>query len=370
MMNWAGVYYQRQKQPTVISVNAGMSQRYTMTFEQMDRTRWARGAYITFRGRLAWGANGPNALTADSIRAIIANFKVTGYSRATGKSVDFINVKGPALKQYVSQKLQANLRDDYDAALIPAANGSYDIDVRYYLPFGVLNAGAQATVGTLLDLPNYNNVQIEMTLGDDTSIFNGQTVAGTFTAYGSGAGLPAVTIQMEYAQSPDKFVGLKPARVWMTTLPMPSQIITAAAGVRLNVNGLPRGNRHLAYVLRTGQKNPNATNGQIVCLTRANILDGLRLKLGQNNILHEYSDFASLQDFQAIDVMGTRYAATGAAMLDFVPRNLLSAFRTDQFIAGSTSDTDLFWEGDINTSNANNMIETTIVELVDNFIFQ
>jgi len=284
--------------------------------------------------------NGPTGVYADGAKAIIELVKVSGFHNPRKQQEDFFRMRGAELYE---------LDRDFSGSaphLLPAgalnvtASADNDVSILVQVPFVVSGMRWPDQLKTLLDAPNYDQLKLEITIGDMKSLFSGQTVDPTITTYGSANGSPKIDVYALYALGgAEKFAGFVPARPWRYFSEITSGDIVAGSANEPELFNLPRGYWHRAMLLKTGTKAAAGSNNAYATLSDV-ILSTLKLNFGQGRAIKYYRDFVVAQE-------ATRRAyglrpSTGYVMLDFAPNaNIGEMLDTTRMTAGPTSDISL-----------------------------
>lgn len=320
--------------------------------------RFMYGMWFTWRGRMTNpAANGPLTINADAPFSLIENIQVQGYHRVRGANEPFINLRGCDLRElnkvygactpYVAPNNPAlSASGIFDAQLSPVASDTNDIEFTIYLPFTPCNVPIGSQMGFLLDAPNYDRLQLNITFGDATSVFGGQTVQPTFTAFGSNAGNPTITVEGQFALGQQASFGYVPARVWRYFAENATGDILAVVNGSRQYN-VPRGNYIRHIMMKTGLKSTTATAGLNPFATLSdNIFANIQLMRGLGRPVRNYAFYRSLRN--EIQQAYGMYGSQGYALMDFAVRgSLTETMNTIGMIAGPAGDTDLYVQADV-----------------------
>ena len=339
--------YDREELIGNIPFSANSTQMLNSNGGQIVDPRWLNSLAIRLEGRITMPATGgPAALTADGVAQMIELFTLQGTYRPTGQQDTLIQLRGSDLK-FQSDFFTLNNMPSLPSAFSFAASATNDFRLNIIVPFAPLGVPLSESGSYLLDVPNYDKLQIMIQWGDGNSIFatNGGTV--TFSAYGSAAGSPAAYISGRWALAgPSKFAGFTPGRVFKyfreTVGTIPTTTQTAA-----RIDTINRGNIIRSVGLKTGVKSTNVTGGNNAYASLTDtMVSNWRIMRGTNNQIRYY---AHQQDIGRENTLkrGFPYSA-GKAVIDFAQNGYLAeAFNTRGLQAGADSFTDVYVQGDI-----------------------
>jgi hypothetical protein len=335
--------------------------------------RFMYGMWLIFEGRgTNSGANVPSGVRADHIVNLIQNVTISGYHRVRGQSEQFINVRGIDLYNLNRAYWNAvpflepsNGWPQFNPQLSIVGNEFNDIRFALYIPFTPMRVPINSQMGWLLDAPNYDRLQLQVTMGDATAVFQGLAVGGAdvaWTAYGSAAGSPRIRVQGQFALGGTSVYGYVPARTWRYFQEITGSLATTTANTARLYN-IPRGNKIRGILLKTGvQATTNLTAGLVAYDTVTDdALLNILIQRGLNKMIRFYPDFRSLK--YEIQQSYGMYQQTGFALLDFAQRGRLTeALNTVGLVAGPSGDTDLYVQADV-TGNANQAFLFLVEEL-------
>jgi len=318
--------------------------------------RYMYGMWLTFEGRatnnVALGATG---LRADAPFSLIQNITISGYHRVRGQNEPFINLRGTDL--YNLNRMYWNAVPYMEPSngwpqFIPQVsivNGdTNDIRFTLYIPFAPMRIPINSQLGWILDAPNYDRLQLQVTFADGTALFTGGVAAAnvTFSAFGSATGAPRLRVSGQFALGGQSIYGYIPARTWRYFQEITgSQMTTTATQQRL-VN-IPRGNKIRAILAKTGTKATDATAGIDVYDTYSDdILANILIQRGLNKSIRIYPDWRTIK-YEIQQAYGM-YGQTGYSLIDFAQRGRLAeALDTVGLVAGPSGDTDLYYQADV-----------------------
>lgn len=352
---------------------------------QIPNMRFMKSITLWWEGRITnAGSNNPSGVTADGLFALIDTIQVKGTHKVRGKQELFINVRGADMREwcaiyegrwpacYINKNgalknasaLGLNgLSNAYANAQLSTAASEYN-DIRFaveipFVPLGV-NAGQQ--IDFLLDAPNYDNLQLTVSCGDDLSVFTyGSHGAPSFTAYGASSGSPQIRVYGTFAkQGPSAFAGFVPARVfrWFNEI-TGSTMTTTAPGVRLN--NINRGNKIRALLVKTGTRSTAVSGG---FSSYATLLDtvmsgNIQFMQGTNKQIRFWQNYIHLAEFSK-RAYQMEYD-TGYALIDFARHgSVREALNLRGAVVGATGDVDTYLQSDI--VGASNQAELLMYE--------
>ncbi len=317
--------------------------------------RWYKGLWLTFAGRMTNpGANGPTGVLADAPFSLIQNVQVSGYHRLRGANEVFINMRGVDLynlNRIYSMSVPAmepasTGYPTFTPSLSVTASATNDIRFSIYVPFTPLNIPIDSQFGYMLDAPNYDRLTLTVQFSDAKSVFTGQTVQPTFTAYGSNSGSPSINVTGEFVLGGNNLIGFVPARTWRYFQESTTGDIVAASTSNSRLFNLPRGNYIRGVMVKTGIKAATVTGGNDAYLSYSDtVLSTLQVFRGTNRVIRSFVDFKTIKEANQFDGM---YPQTGYAMIDFV-RNwqLGESLDTTGLVAGATGDVDVYLQANI-----------------------
>ena len=333
--------------------------------------RFMYGMWLIFEGRatnnVALGATG---VRADAPYSLISNVTIQGYHRVRGQSEQFINVRGVDLfnlnRGYwnaVPFTAPSNGWPTFTPQLSIVGGDTNDIRFALYIPFTPMRIPVNTQMGWLLDAPNYDRLQLQITFADGTALFTGGVAAGnvTWTAFGSNAGSPRVRVIGQFALGGTSVYGYVPARTWRYFQEITGSLMTTTA-TNVRLYNIPRGNKIRNIMIKTGVKATDATAGIDVYNTVSDdVLLNVLIQRGLNKSIRIYPDQRTIKyDVQQAYGM---YTADGYQLIDFAQRGRLAeALNTVGLVAGPSGDTDLYVQADV-TGVANQAALFLIEEL-------
>lgn len=320
---------------------------------QLPNSRFMWGLKLQFEGRLAYAANGPTGILADGVQALMERITVQGYHRPRAAQEQFINVRGSDMHMW------HQIYSTHPPLTVPAAlttgNSTNDIRFSILVPFVPMHLPIAQENQYLLDCPNYDNLTLNVQMGDDFSIFSGQTAgARAWTAFGSGTGNPRIRVSGIYAQAgPSMFQNVIPARVWRYFFENNTGNIVGGAISSREFN-IPRGYVIRSMMLKTGTKATTVSAGNNAYSALSNtIFQNIIMQYGINRNVRIFPDYFQIQEQFADNIGFPGGFPVGYAPIDFAQLGLQQeAFNLSGAIAGPTGDIDTFLQADI-TAGAN-----------------
>lgn len=353
---------------------------------QIPNMRFIKSLKLWWEGRITnAGSNNPTGVTADGIFGLIDTIKIQGTHRIRGKQEQFINVRGPDLREwcaiyqgkfpgcYVSANgtlknasalgFSGGFPSAYANSLLTlTASQTNDIRFCIEVPFHPLGIGTGQVIDFLLDAPNYDNLTLSLVCGDDTSVFTyGTRGAPTFTAYGSASGSPQIRVYGIFAkQGLSAFAGFVPARVfrWFDEK-TGSTLTTTATGVRMN--NINRGNKIRSLLFKTGTKSTTNTAGLNVYATLSDAIFSANIYFmqGTNKQIRFFQNYIHMAE-QTKAAYGIDYDA-GYALLDFARNHTVrESLNLRAAVVGASGDVDTYLQTDV--AGAANQAELAMYE--------
>ena len=353
---------------------------------QIPNMRFIKSLVLWWEGRITnAGANNPTGVTADNVFGLIDTIKIQGTHRVRGKQEQFINVRGPDMREWCAiyqgrfpgcyivkngalQNASAlgfsgGFPNAYAGTLLSTtASQTNDIRFKIEIPFHPLGIGVGQIIDFLLDAPNYDNLTLSVVAGDDTNVFTyGTRGAPTFSAYGSGSGSPQIRVYGVFAkQGLSAFAGFVPARVWRWfDEQVGSKLTTTATGQR--INNLNKGNKIRALLFKTGVKSTTNTAGLNTYNTLSDsIFSGnIQFMQGTNKQIRYFQNYIHMAEQTK-----TAYACDydqGYALLDFARHHTIrESLNLRAAVVGASGDVDTYIQSDI--SGAANQVELMMYE--------
>lgn len=323
--------------------------------------RFLHSLVLEFEGRTTNpAANFPTAELADAPFSIIERITVEGYHRVRTRTEKFIDIRGADLRRlcdiYYSESQLVT-----PAALDLGTAATNDIRFMVDLPFVPLKLPARQQAGWLLDAPNYDSLRLTIQFGDAFSIFTGQTDPVTFSAFGSGTGVPRCRVSGRFVMAgASKFAGFLPGRIWRYFQDNQSSDISGT-NVDQRLFNIPRGNMIRGIMLKTGVRATTGVGaGNLPYLTLSDdIVNQLRLYRGINKIVRDYNSMRDVKN--DINFAYAVDSPTGYALIDFVENGEdQELFDLRSAVAGPTGDVDTYLQA--NTVGASNQTATVIYE--------
>lgn len=319
--------------------------------------RFIYALWLTFEGRTTNASSGnPTGTQADAPFSIIEQINVSGYHRARGQNEPFISVRGADLYNFIrmmSGQIPYVVPNSagaptFTVSLTLTASSTNDIRFSLYLPFVPLRIPISRQTDWLLDAPNYDRLQLQVSYADDKSIFTGQTSASTFSAINSTTGSPRVRVEGHFALLNQAAFGYIPGRVWRYFQENTSGDIVGSGTITASRQyNIPRGNKVRNILVKTGVKSTGVTSGFNAYNTLSDsIYTNIKIQRGLNKTIRYYSDFFKIQN-ETAHSYGV-YPRSGYCLLDFAQRGDLSeALDTVGLVAGPSGDTDLYLQADV-----------------------
>jgi hypothetical protein len=170
--------------------------------------------HLVWRGRVVIGVANFTAVAAEAPQTIIQRIRLTGTHRKFGALVP-IDISGATAfawarltrqktsSLYINGTKQAEPSVPFAQTLANFGNtGTYDLEIHYDIPLGpVLPTGSELSIVPFLYQQQdwSDTLQLQIFFGDATSFGTpGGTTTTTFTAFGSGAGTPTVSVFTNY----------------------------------------------------------------------------------------------------------------------------------------------------------------------------
>jgi hypothetical protein len=353
---------------------------------QIPNMRFLKSLILWWEGRITnAGSNNPSGFQSDGVAALLDTIKVQGTHRVRGKQEQFINVRGPDMREWVGiyqgkfpdaqlnvngtlkeaaqLNLTGGLSNYYLSNLLSLTASQYnDISFAVEIPFTPLGVGAGQIIDFLLDAPNYDNLVLQLQGADDQNVFTYTTRgAPTFTAYGSGSGSPQVRVYGVFAKAGlSAFSGFVPARVfrWFDEK-TGSLLTTTATGQR--INNINRGNKIRSLLFKTGTKATAVAAGDNSYATLIDTIMAANIQFmqGTNKQIRFWQNFRHMR--QATSRMyGIDYDA-GYALLDFAKHGTIrESLNLRAAVVGASGDVDTYLQSDI--TGAANQAELAMYE--------
>ncbi len=319
--------------------------------------RFMYGMWLIFEGRATNSGTVPTGVRADGIVNLIQNVTISGYHRVRGQNEQFINLRGIDLYNLNRAYWNAvpflepsNGWPQFNPQLSIVGGDFNDVRFALYIPFTPMRVPINQQMGWLLDAPNYDRLQLQVTLGDSTVVFQGLAAGGadtTWSAYGSNGGSPRIRVQGQFALGGTSVYGYVPARTWRYFQEITGSLATTTANTARLYN-IPRGNKIRNIMMKTGQQaTTNLTAGSVAYDTLTDdALLNILIQRGLNKSIRFYPDYRSLK--YEIQQSYGMYVAPGYALLDFAQRGRLTeALNTVGLVAGPSGDTDLYVQADV-----------------------
>lgn len=319
--------------------------------------RFMYGMWLTFEGRMTnAAANNPTGVLADAPFSLIEQINVSGYHRVRGQNEPFIQMRGSDLYNlirimsgqipFVAPFSQG--APVFTISLATGANLTNDIRFGLFLPFIPMRIPLPSQSDWLLDAPNYDRLQLQVSFSDDKSVFSGQTTASTFSAFASATGNPRIRVEGQFALLNQSAFGFVPGRVWRYFQENTSGDITGSGTITGSRQyNIPRGNKIRNILMKTGVKATTVTAGFNAYNTLSDtIFTNIKVQRGLNKSVRFYPDYLKIQQETALSY-GV-YPRSGYALIDFAQHgSLMEALDTVGLVAGPSGDTDLYVQADV-----------------------
>lgn len=205
---------------------------------------------IVFRGRVVIAVANYTNVGAEAPQSILQRIRLTGTHRVFNQLVPF-DVSGatafawPSLFQRFGNVCIINGVRQTDPG-VPFAQtlanfgniGTYDLEIHYFIPTApFLGPGSRPTITPFMLMPEdwQDSLQLQIFMGDKTSFgtpAGGTTVA--FSAFGSGAGSPSVSVYGNYAILGPLSGKMNSVVTVRNEIPVSGVVSAIASGIQLN----------------------------------------------------------------------------------------------------------------------------------------
>jgi hypothetical protein len=340
---------------------------------QIPNMRFMKSITLWWEGRITNAAsNNPTGFQQDGFSALLDTVKIQGTHRVRGKQEQFINVRGPDMREfcavyqgkYPDAQLIVNavsknagqlnsgqgFSNYFGSSLLSlTASQTNDISFAVEIPFTPLGVGAGQVIDFLLDAPNYDNLTLSVAAADDQNVFTyGTRGVPTFTAFNSGAGSPQIRVYGSFAkQGLSAFTGFVPARVWRWFDEQTgSKLTTTTTGVRLN--NVNRGNKVRSLLFKTGVRSSAVAAGFNAYSTLSDsIMSGnIQFMQGTNKQIRFFQNYRHMRQMTT-KLYGLEYDQ-GYALLDFAKHGTVrEALNLRASVVGASGDVDTYTQSDI-----------------------
>jgi hypothetical protein len=333
----------------------------------LNLTRPLESIKIMWRGRVAIATANFTTIAAEAPQSIIQRIRLTGTHRLWNQLVP-IDISGPSafawarLFQVRSNSLYINGTRQADPS-VPFAQvgatfgniGTYDLEIHYDIPLGPMFGPQSRIAGVpFMYLPQdwADTLQLQLFFGDNTSFGTPGTAVTTFSAFGSGAGSPTVTVALNYAilgPLANSIQGAVCIRNENTTVGGP--VAAAALAQRLV---LLQKQKTTNLVVKSGTLLTGSSAGvQVYGALLDTMLDRTQIILDNKPVRNNQSNA------QAKEYAGKMFNTVipgGYQLFTFVDsQNPLTYYRGDQVPGGSTFELD----SDVLTATANQAVSIT-----------
>ena len=339
---------------------------------QIPNMRFLKSITLWWEGRITNAAsNNPTGFQQDGFATLIDTIKIQGTHRVRGKQEQFINVRGPDMREWVAifqgkfPDAQLNINGTlkaagqlnsgqgfsnyYGASLLDLTASHFnDISFSIEVPFPPLGVGAGQIIDFLLDAPNYDNLVLQISAADDQSVFTYSTrTAPAFAAYG-GSGNPQIRTYGTFAkQGLTAFSGFVPARVfrWFDEK-TGSPLTTTSTGVRLN--NINRGNKIRGLLFKTGTRSSAVASGFNAYATLLDTILSANLQFmqGTNKQIRFFQNYRHMRQFTT-KMYGLEYDV-GFALLDFAKHGTVrESLNLRAAVVGASGDVDTYFQSDV-----------------------
>lgn len=353
---------------------------------QLPNMRFMKSITIWWEGRITNAAAGnPTGFQADGFANLIDTIKIKGTHRVRGKQEEFINVRGADMREFVAiyqgkypdakfningvEKTEGKLNllsgfsNYYGSSLLDLAATHYnDIAFAIEVPFTPMGVGAGQIIDFLLDAPNYDNLVLTISCGDDQNIFTyAARTAPTFTAYGSDSGSPQIRVYGTFAKAgTSAFAGFVPARVFRWFDELTGSVMTTTGNGR-RLNNINRGNKIRSLLFKTGTKSAAVAAGYNAydTLSDAIMAGNIQFMQGTNKQIRFFQDYRHMRQMTT-KLYGMGYD-DGYALLDFAKHGTIrESLNLRAAVVGASGDVDTYLQSDIN--GAANQAELALYE--------
>ena len=180
----------------------------------INLTRPVESLKIVWRGRVVIGTANFTAVASEAPQTIIQRIRITGTHRIFNQLVPidisgatafawcrFFQVRGSTLLINGARQAELGVPNQQVGATF-GNTGTYDVEIHYDVPLTpMFPLSSRISLIPFLYYPQdwADTLQVQLFFGDATSFGTPGTATTTFTAFGSGAGSPLVTLAINYA---------------------------------------------------------------------------------------------------------------------------------------------------------------------------
>ena len=308
-----------------------------------DPSRVLRSIMINVRGQVIVGVADATGVLADNIGNIIEQIRMYGSHGGRGTTDNFLQVRGADIKE--SGNIFAGIKIFDASTTLAVAQATYQVNFNILIDFPPKGHRLEEQIGYLLDVPNWNSLNLEIQFGDGNSLWN---PAGTTTFTWSNQ---TVSLLGRYAQEKGKFAGFGFGLVYRTAEENATSDLTTSATAK-NLYQFDNKGKIRSVLLKTGTKATTVTSPNNAYATLSDtILSNIRVVQVPSQKFREFGYFT---DLKAVNSAIYRYnPATGYALLDFVGDGL--SFETldpSAIKTGKAGDTNIWLQADVSGASA------------------
>lgn len=341
---------------------------------QLNLNRPAESIKMIFRGRIVIATANISPVAAEAPQTIIQRIRIQGTHAKFNQQAP-LDMTGASVFAYLrlfqvrgaSLILGGTRQPELGVPLAQAGatfgnTATYDVEIHYDIPLGpMLGPGDSVQTTPYLWFPQdwADTIQIQLVFGDGSSFGTLGTSVVTFTAFGSGAGVPTVSIFVNYAilgPLANAFSSAVVIRNEQTTVGGP--VAAIANNVRLSIL---QKNRTLNVILKTGTVLTGSSAGvQVFGTLLDTMLDVTQIVVDNKPIRNNFANFAAKEyvgrQFNTIEPQGY-------LPFSFVDSlNPVSMLRGDLIAGASTFELD----SNVLTATANQALSVTQEQVYGN----
>jgi len=314
------------------------------TSNDLDVTRVVRCFGINVQGTCTLGVADATAVLPENIGNIIEQIRCFGKHSVRGTTDNHIQVRGADLKTLQNLYAGVTIFDNSSVLSVDYDGGAFVLDFWIFLDFPPAGHRVEEQIGYLLDIPNWDNWELDLQFGDAWSLWNPSTTTQTWT-------LQTVNLFAQYAMEPKKFAGFGfGLKYLMETENATADLTTSATGKQLLK--LDNNARIRSLLLKTGTKATTVTSPNNAFATLVDtILTNLQIVQIPST---KYREYGRYQDLKAIAAKVRRYnLPAGYAIIDLAEDGLsFEALDPSKLVAGKGAETALWLKGDVSGAGA------------------
>lgn len=162
---------------------------------ELPHDKWLLGLHLMWEGRVGVTVAAPGAVLTEAPQSIIERIRVEGQHNRLGQR-DFYNLRGATAYAYANVYGGGRNLSVTSSPALANAIGNYDIRAHYLIWFPPEQIPLSQQIAHAIRGDDWKTLNMHISFGDRTSLFNAATGTVAFTAFGSATGAPRLSVHM------------------------------------------------------------------------------------------------------------------------------------------------------------------------------